>query len=218
MGHRASVAIVAIGLALGTRTAAAGKYFDPGAGLSGPVRSADCGRGMRASPDAVPAWSRLSWSLQTGAAVTRAGRAAVVVPQLGYALWLREWRCTSGTGLIGDHRWRRWSVALSLDTVARPADADLVVRPALRLARAHVTRGLLSFGSEWTASTELFVAVGPTFDPGWHGGAASVGGRVSVVAVEARLGVTRGRDVEAVVLVGVTDLHGLWSLGPRRTL
>ena len=203
---------------LGARPATAGKFFDPGAGLSSPVVSADCGRGQRPSTDPIPTWSRLTWSLQTGVAIAADRTAAVIVPQAGWALWLRESVCASGTGLFSDDLWRRWSLAIGGDAVVDPDAARGVLRPTGRLARTHMTRGLLSFGSEWTASTELFATAGPTFDPAWRGGAVSVGGRASVVAVELRVDATADGEVAVLLLGGLTDLHGLWRLGPRRTL
>lgn len=225
--HRSRILVVmtahtTVGLAIamvagGAGVAHAGKYFDPGAGLGGPVTAASCARAMTPSTDPVPAWSRLGWSLATGVAWTSRNAAAVVVPQAQVALWLREWRCASGTGLLGDHLWRRWSVAASVDAAWQPRDGGLVVRPALRLARAGIDAGFLSFGSEWTPSTELYLAAGPTLAPEWRGGAVSVGGRASVLAVEARLDVDRDGDTALMLLAGVTDVHGLWRLGPART-
>jgi hypothetical protein len=197
--------------------AAAGKFFDPGAGLSGPVQPASCARSMTRSTDPVPWWSLGSWSLQSGAALTGEATAAVVA-QGSVALWLAEWRCAGGTGLFADLRWRRWSVALSGDAMLLPSTDEVVLRPSIRLARAHVTRGLLSFGSEWTPMTELFVNVGPTLDYGLRGGSVSLGGRASVVTTELRVDVARDGEVTVLVLAGVTDVHGLWKLGPLRSL
>lgn len=209
--------VLGAALAASTGAAAAGKFFDPGAAFSGPVQHASCDRSMTRSSDPVPWWSLGSWSLQAGGALTDDATAAVVA-QGSIALWLAEWRCASGTGLLADHRWRRWSVALSGDAMLLPNTDEVVLRPSIRLARAHVMRGLLSFGSEWTPTTELFVNVGPTLDFGLRGGSVSIGGRASVVTTELRVDVVRDGEVTVLVLAGVTDVHGLWKLGPPRSL
>ena len=209
--------VLAVVGAAGTGEAVAGKYFAPGAGLGGPVQHSSCARAMTVSTDPVPWWSHVTWSVQAGAAVSEEAPAAVMA-QGAVALWLAEWRCASGDGLFRDHRWRRWSVAIAGDALLLPSSDELVLRPSLRVARAHVLRGLLSFGSEWTPTTELYVNVGPTLDFGLRGGSVSVGGRAAVVTGEVRVDVARDGEVTVLLLAGITDVHGLWKLGPSRTL
>ena len=120
---------------LGARPATAGKFFDPGAGLSSPVVSADCGRGQRPSTDPIPTWSRLTWSAQTGVAIAADRTAAVIVPQAGWALWLRESVCASGTGLFSDDLWRRWSLAIGGDAVVDPDGLILIWNSQLSATR-----------------------------------------------------------------------------------
>ena len=200
-------------------SARAGKYFDPGAGS--PTRlhrtPADCGRGRWPAQDATPGWARLHWSVAAGAVVTGGG-AGIVVPEVGYALWSRDWLCDSGGGWFRDHLWQRWSLAVTADAAFRTGDTGFDMRPALRLARSHLRRGFLSFGTEWVPSTELFVSVGPTFAPAFTGAAVGLGGRLAIVALELRLTArTDDRGHEVALLLGLTDLHGLWRIGPRRS-
>jgi hypothetical protein len=202
-------------------TARAGKLFDPGAGLFDRPRQADCSKRVR-TEQGIPAWSRLQWSVRSGVAIdvgTDADVRAVLLPQTSFALWARESQCQSGTGLFSDELWQRWSVSLSLDAAWQSA-GPIDLRPALRLARSHYRRGFLSIGSEWLPSTELFVTVGPTFDARdrmWSGGAFGIGGRLSVLDLELRYAAHPGeRDHELMVLIGITDFHGVMRLGPKR--
>lgn len=211
--------LVVVGAVAWETPADAGKLFDPSLGMSTPVVSADCGRGQWPAQDPIPMWSRLHWSVQTGIAATTDDVVSVLVPAVGFALWAKEWRCASGTGLFADHLWRRWSLSITSDVALRTDDHGTDVRPALRLARSHARRGLLSVGSEWVPSTELFVTVGPTFEPAWSGAALGIGGRISIISVELRVAIrTEDRGGEVMLLAGVTDLHGLWRLGARRSL
>ena len=201
--------------------ARAGKLFDPGAGLFERPRQADCSRRAR-TEQGIPAWSRLQWSVRSGVAVevsTDADARAVLLPQTSFAVWAREWECQPGTGWFSDEVWQRWSVSLSFDAVWQ-SGGPIDLRPALRLARSHYRRGFLSIGSEWLPSTELFVSAGPTFDArdrAWSGGAFGIGGRMSVLDLELRYAAHPGdRNHELMVLVGITDFHGLMRLGPRR--
>lgn len=203
--------------------ARAGKYFDPGAGLPSRTTFADCGRGRWPAGDRIPAWSRLHWSVEAGAVISDGRAAAVIVPELGIALWAKDWQCASGSGLFADHLWQRWSLSLTGDAAFRSGtgsgEGGVDVRPALRLARSHARRGLLSAGTQWVPSTELFVSLGPTFDPAFSGAAVGLGGRVSIVALELRLAARTGdRGHEFALLLGLTDLHGLWKLGRPRTI
>ena len=56
----------------------------------------DCSRPER-SPDPIPAWSRLQWSVGAGIATASQPHlewdtSFVVAPQAGFAVWAKEWR------------------------------------------------------------------------------------------------------------------------------
>lgn len=215
--------VLALVVLLSAHTASAGPYgWFFTSGPRKPVTPADCSHQERARPP-IPAWSRLSWSVAVGSSSRHRDEAwtdaYVVVPQLAYAPWLIERACWLGSGgLLRDQAWRRIAIAVSVDAALRTRGEERIdVRPALRLSRLTYTRNVLSVGSAWTPSWELFASAGPTFDPRWSGGAASVGGRMSIFTFEVRGGLrTAGRGQDVMVLIGLTDLHGLWRLGPDR--
>jgi hypothetical protein len=98
-----------------------------------------------------------------------------------------------------------------------PLPSSFELRPAVRFARSTYERNLFSVGSTWVPTWELAVALGPTFDPYFSGAAVSFAARAAIVNVELRLAAhTEGRGNEVMLLVGLTDLHGLWKLGPGR--
>lgn len=207
---------------LATSTAAsAGAYGKIGGFGGGPARSASCDV-QWPTDEEEPLWSRLQWSLSLGGAWPyRDGRFATgtgtIVPQASWQFWIRERQCQSGGGLFSDDAWRRLSLAWSADLVWRMSDASIDLRPALRFARSTYTSHLLSVGSTWVPSTELAVTAGPTFDPGFSGAAISFAARATIFAVELRLAArTEDRGQELMLLVGVTDLHGLWTIGKNR--
>jgi hypothetical protein len=204
-------------------TAYGASPFDTSAGSSESARprSADCSQ-LTLTQQRIPAWSRLQWSVRAGAAIDVSAGAdarAVLLHQASYTVWAREWQCLPGTGFFTHKIWQRWSISGSLDA-AWESDGAIDVRPALRVARSRYHRGLFSVGSEWLPSTELFVAIGPTFDARgqeWSGGALGIGGRLAVLDVELRYAAhPADRDHEVMLFVGITDVHGLWRLGPRR--
>jgi hypothetical protein len=204
----------------------------PGPAAAGPDpatrRTADCDDTTPISSP-IPEWSRVQWSVGFGASLRHAGgdsggnwrRTFAVVPQASYALWTRESACAAGSGgwLFTGQAWLRWSLGASIDAVWRDTSVDTIdVRPALRLARSTYERSLLSLGSDWTPTYEVSLTAGPTFDPSWSGVAVSLGGRISIISLELRGALrTDSRGEEVVLLVGLTDLHGLLSLGPART-
>ena len=203
------------------RIAVAAILVSVGTAGGAPPRPADCSQ-LALTQEPIPAWSRLQWSVRSGVTVdvsTDSDARAVLLPQASVAVWAREWECQPGTGFFRYNIWQRWSVALLFDA-AWESDGAIDVRPALRAARSRYRRHLLSIGSEWVPSTELFLAVGPTFDPRdrtWSGGALGIRGRLSILDLELRYAAHPGeRAHELMVLVGITDVHGLFRLGPRR--
>lgn len=179
----------------------------------------------RPAADPIPIWSRWQWSVGLGAAVDGLppdwDSTFVVAPQAGFAVWAKDWFCVEyGTGGIftPPHVWTRWSLSVTGDLVWRPGDGGVNdYRPALRVTRARMVQGLFSVGSLYVPSTDLWLSVGPTFDPSWNGVAVGVGARASVVSLEVRGAVHTGeRHSQLLVLVGLTDLHGLLKLGPPR--
>jgi hypothetical protein len=189
-------------------TPAAAKVWSLGHG-----EPADCGKLHEANTE-VPAWSRLSWSVAGGASLTENVSVGVVVPQASYAFWLRERRCEPSTSLLlRSQPWLRWSASISGDAKLR-FDGSYDLRPALRIARSRMD-GLL--GSTWTPNFELFATVGPTFEDRFTGVGGSIGMRFTVVFAEVRVdGRADDRGTEALLVIGLTDLHGLARLGPRR--
>lgn len=182
----------------------------------------DCSK-LAPTGESIPWWSRAQWSVAVGSSSRRGdgvwATSFAIVPQASYALWAREGECETDSGLFSLSTWRRWAIGVSADLAWRSGSSDSTdVRPALRLSRAHYQSGFLSVGSSWVPSSEVAVTVGPTFDPAWNGGAISIGGRLTIITIELRVGVrieSRGQDV--MLLLGITDLHGLWKLGANRT-
>lgn len=178
---------------------------------------ADCSE-LHETNTAVPWWSRLSWSVGGGVG-TDGGKdpIGVVAVQGSVAPWLRERRCTpSSSILFKNHPWVRWSVAASGDAMWRD-DGSHELRPALRFSRARMNAPLL-FGSVWTPDSEWFATLGPTFASEWTGGGASLGYRVTALAVELRVNLLRERGTEGFVMFSFADLHGLTRIGPARTI
>lgn len=209
---------------------AAAYRFDPGAGV-GRYQPADCSVLHETAP-AVPLWSRLSWS--AGFGVDSIGEHATVAltAQASAALWLRERRCTPDAGgwfFKPNRPWLRWSLALSGDAMWRfePADdiaprqmrephAEVpILRPALRISRARLNHPLWT-GSVWTPDSEWFATLGPTYEHGWGGAGASIGYRVSVLAVELRINAMGEHGTEGFLMWSLVDLHGLAPLGRAR--
>ncbi len=194
----------------------------------------DCSKLTRVDED-FPDWSRLQWSLTWGGAWTlhtdRVVRASsvVLVPRLSWQFWGREGQCKGGGGFLGGHAWRRLSLAYSLDVVWRfvrgtaevtdghPEREPADVRPGLRLARATYNTGFMTVGSAYVPSTEIAMTLGPTFDPSFSGAAISASATAAILTIELRVAArTDGRGQEIMLLFGLADLHGLWSLGPKR--
>jgi hypothetical protein len=174
---------------------------------------ADCGKLHEANTE-VPAWSRLSWSVASGASLTENASVGVVVPQVSYAFWLRERRCEPSTSLLFREKpWLRWSAQLSADAKLR-FDGSYDLRPALRFSRARMD-GFI--GSKWTPSFDLFATVGPTFEDRFTGVGGSAGVRFTVLFAEVRVdGRADDRGTEALLVIGLADLHGLARIGRRR--
>jgi hypothetical protein len=213
--------VVSVALAASAGSAHAGAFGKLGGGVSRPPTPADCSR-LRPARQPIPPWSRLSWAVAAGAASRptdgRWHASWAIVPQASYALWAREAQCASGRGLFRDDAWRRLSLGVAFDGAWRAAEPGVIdVRAAVRLARSTYDVGLLHVGSHWTPSWELAVTAGPTFDPRWSGGAVSFGARASVLSFEVRVAArTAGGGPEVMALMGITDVHGLWKLGPDR--
>jgi hypothetical protein len=77
--------------------------------------------------------------------------------------------------------------------------------------------GFLSVGSNWVPSNELWISAGPTFDANRRGASIGFGGRYSIFTIEMRAGAHDSGAGEVLLLLGLTDLHGLFKLGPPRT-
>jgi hypothetical protein len=186
----------------------------------------DCAR-PEPSPDPIPAWSRLQWSVGVGAASSRPyskwDATFVVAPQAGFAVWAKEWRCVDygkgGGFFMPPHVWIRWSLSVTGDLLWRPGPGEVTdYRPAVRVSWARMVSGLLSVGSLWVPTTELWLSAGPTFDSSSSGASLGLGARLTIFSFEVRgTAHTGARDHELVLLIGVTDLHGLLKLGPDRS-
>lgn len=220
MQRTLAVVVVLITLAFATPVWA-GAYGKIGGGLSTSAEKTDCSR-RTPTTEAIPAWSRFQWSLSGGMASRNGGgewdHGAVLVPQASFGLWLRDSACTQGTGWFSTDEWVRWSLAFSADAAWRSSGPDAFdVRPALRVSREKYADGLLSVGSSWVPSVGFALTVGPTFDPSFSGGAASVSLHASILSIELRGGLRTGdRGEEILLLFGVADLHGLMDLGSRK--
>jgi len=225
VGMRAN--FVGLFLVCAPAVASAGVYGRLGGGTStsSPGRAADCSKQI-ATKQPIPAWSRLQWSLGAGAAfrrdpdawTTSGTTSAVLVPQASWQVWATERQCELGGGFFTEKAWRRVSLAISGDVAWRNADTDPIdARPALRLSRATYESSILSVGSRWVPTWELSLTAGPTFDPRWSGASVSFGARAAIFSLELRAAARTGsRGHELMLLFGVTDLHGLWKLGPDR--
>lgn len=192
-----------------------------GIGGGGGGSSPDCGV-LTPIEQTFPDWSRFQWSWALGWAGrpddTEWKKGAAVAAQASWQFLATEAQCKGGTGWFSSRQWRRLSLAWSLDVVWRNiADEPIDVRPGLRFSRAIYDVGFLSVGSHYTPSLEIAVIAGPTFAPHWSGAAVSFQGRFSIVTAEVR-GAWRAdtNGAELMLLFGVTDLHGLAKIGPKR--
>lgn len=190
--------------------ASAGAYGKISGDLGSPSPPPDCSKLTHINQE-FPAWSRLQWALKVGG-----GSSFMVVPQLTWQVWGREGQCAGGGGFLGSRSWRRLSLGYSVDAAWRPGDS-IDLRPALRVARATFDQGFMSVGSSWVPSFELALTAGPTFDPRWSGVAVGVSATATIITFELRYAArTEDRGHEVIALVGLADVHGLWSLGPAR--
>lgn len=217
--------------------ASAGVYGRLGGGIIDPPTPSDCDI-QRPTVQEIPHWSRLSWSLGIGLATSPQDgphwrTTGALVPQLSYQLWARERQCASGSGLFSDDAWRRVSLGISIDAVYRfggeatpqtdtmgrvigSAPLPFDMRPGVRLSRSTFSHDLLSVGTPWVPTFDMSVTLGPTFDPGFSGGALSFNARFTIFTIEVRAAAYTERGQELMFLVGLTDPHGLKKAGPDR--
>ena len=208
-------------LVLLVSTADASGFKMGGIGGGGGNPNPDCGE-LKDIEQELPDWSRFSWSWSLGWTArsdhTDWDRGAAVVAQASWQFLAHEKQCRSGSGLFSSDAWRRLSLAWSLDVAWRNLPDDPIdLRPGVHFARSTYDIGFLNIGSPWVPSYELAVTLGPTFSPQFSGVAASVQGRLGIFTVEIRGGwrsETNGGEV--MLLFGLTDLHGLVKLGPKR--
>jgi hypothetical protein len=190
-------------------------------GGGGGSSNADCSL-LTPIAQTFPDWSRLQWSWGLGWTSRYDDKAwrtgATVAAQASWQFLASEAQCKPGVGWFSSKAWRRLSLAWSLDVVWRNIEeAPIDFRPGVRLARSIYDVGFLSVGSHWVPSYEVALTVGPTFDPHWSGAAASLQARFAILEIELRGGWrNESRGAEIMFLFGLTDLHGLAKLGPKR--
>jgi hypothetical protein len=210
--------ILVLALVLRSASADASGFKMGGIGGGSPGTNPDCGQ-LTPIEQTFPDWSRswgLGWAGRPDRTEWRNG--AAVSAQASWQFLATEAQCKPGTGWFSSKQWRRLSLAGSLDVLWRNIeDQPIDLRPGLRFSRAIYDVGMFTIGSHYVPSFELALIVGPTFTPAWSGAAASVQGRFSFLTAELR-GAWRSETngAELVLLFGVTDLHGLVKIGPRR--